>query len=86
MSNRRDEITKDIAETSNAFRFAAAVTAFAQQLGGGINTAEFDYSDIARLAQQAREEDLFGYSGEFLSMVNMASSISQPEKLVQVTQ
>lgn len=67
-------IRKDIAEAGKGFRFTAAVAAFAQQLRGGIITAEFDYSDIARLAQQARGEDPSAYRGEFPNLVNLANS------------
>ena len=47
-------------------------------------TGEFAYNDIARLAQRARGDDPFGYRGEFLGLVNLAQSISQPEQHVQV--
>ena len=81
-----DEIIDDIAQTSTAFRFAAAVASFAQQLRGGINIGDFTYSDIAKLARQARGEDIFGYRAEFVSLVNLAKSISQPVQHVQLTQ
>ncbi len=81
----RDEIIEDPEQTSNAFRFAAAVASFAQQLRGAVNTGEFTYDDIAELAQQARGKDPFGYRGEFLGLVNLARSISQSPKHVQVT-
>jgi len=72
----KDEINEDIKTTSNAFRFAAAVAAFAQQLRGGDYTNQLDYSDIAELARNARDEDPFGYRGEFLTLVNLAHSLS----------
>ncbi|MFT5351919.1 MAG: Ca-activated chloride channel family protein, partial [Gammaproteobacteria bacterium] len=50
------------------------------------NTGDFSYDDIARLAQQARGEDPFGYRGEFLSLVNLAASLSHPEQHAQLTQ
>ncbi len=75
----KDEITDDINTTSNAFRFAAAVAAFAQQLRGGDYTNQLDYADIAELARNARDEDPFGYRGEFLSLVNLARSLSISE-------
>ena len=81
-----DEIIDDIAQTSTAFRFAAAVASFAQQLRGGISIGDFSYSDIANLARQARGEDAFGYRGEFVGLVNLAKSISQPVEHVQLTQ
>ena len=81
----KDEIIEDIEKTSNAFRFAAAVASFAQQLRGGVNTKEYTYEDIAELAQNARGEDPFGYRVEFLSLIKLTQSISQPEQHAQLT-
>ncbi|MCG8324035.1 MAG: VWA domain-containing protein [Thiotrichales bacterium] len=72
----KNEITGNIDQTSNAYRFAAAVAAFAQQLRGGESLGEFSYTDILTLARSARGDDLFGYRGEFLKLVNLASSIA----------
>ncbi|MEE8320855.1 MAG: VWA domain-containing protein [Gammaproteobacteria bacterium] len=72
----REEIITDIDQTTNAFRFSAAVAAFAQQLRGGKFTADFGYPEIRELAGNARGKDPFGYRGEFLSLVNMAQSLS----------
>ena len=80
-----DEIIADIEQTTTAFRFSAAVASFAQQLRGGNHTGEFQYRDIARLAQQAKGEDPFGYRGEFLNLVKLAESISTPQQQAQVT-
>ena len=81
----KNEIIEDIEKTSNAFRFSAAVASFAQQLRGGVNTKDYTYKDIAELAQNARGEDPFGYRGEFLSLVKLTQSISQPEQHAQLT-
>ncbi len=73
---RRSEIQQDINMASVNFRFAAAVAAFAQQLRGGKYTVDFSYNDIMELARNARGNDPFGYRGEFLSLVNLAQSLS----------
>jgi Ca-activated chloride channel homolog len=70
------DITNNIQHTSDSFRFSAAVAAFAQQLRGNRNIGHFDYADIKRLAEDARGNDPFGYRGEFISLINLAKSLS----------
>ena len=67
---------RDAAKTSADFRFAAAVAAFGQQLRGGKYTGALGYDDILKLAQGARGTDVFGYRGEFLTLVNLAKSLN----------
>jgi Ca-activated chloride channel homolog len=71
----RNSIIKDVARTSDNFRFSAAVAGFGQLLRGGRYTESFDYSDVAKLAGNARGRDNFGYRGEFLRLVNLAGSL-----------
>jgi len=73
----RQEIVSDLNKTSDNFRFSAAVAAFAQQLRGGQYTEKFGYNDIMALASSSRGKDPFGYRGEFLTLVNLAGSLSQ---------
>ena len=75
----KEEIIENISSTSDAFRFSAAIAAFAQQLRGGDDMNEFDYADIVELVRNARGDDPFGYRGEFLTLVNMARSLSISE-------
>ncbi len=70
-------ITQNIDQTSDGFRFAAAVSAFGQILRGGKYTETFDYGDVSTLARKARGDDAFGYRGEFLSLVQLAQSLSK---------
>ncbi len=72
----RAEIQQQLASTSDAFRFSAAVAAFAQQLRGGKYTGQFDYEAIRQLASQARGKDEFGYRGEFIRLVSLAGALS----------
>ncbi len=72
----RNEIINEISNTSDSFRFSAAVAGFSQKLRGGKYLGEFTYQDIMTLAQNSRNKDMFGYRGEFLSLVNLARSIS----------
>jgi Ca-activated chloride channel homolog len=73
---KRKDIIDDINKTSDSFRFSAAVAAFSQGLRGGKYIGKFSYQDIMTLAQSSRGIDRFGYRGEFLSLVNLAQSIS----------
>jgi len=65
----------DIAQTSERYRFAAAVAGFGQLLRGGKYTGTFTYADVLELARTARGNDPFGYRGEFLQLVNLAASL-----------
>ncbi|MBB5020322.1 Ca-activated chloride channel family protein [Chitinivorax tropicus] len=67
---------KAATQTSEDFRFAAAVAAFGQELKGGKYTGRFGYDQIQRLADSARGNDPFGYRGEFVRLVNLAKSLS----------
>ena len=73
---QQQEVINEPGKTSDAFRFSAAVAAFAQQLRGGAYTGQFDYDATLALAGSARAEDPFGYRGEFLTLVNLAKSLS----------
>ena len=64
------------ADTSERFRFAAAVAGFGQQLRGGQYLQQFGYPQILELARHARGNDRFGYRGEFIQLVGLAASLS----------
>jgi Ca-activated chloride channel family protein len=64
-----------IDETSEDFRFAAAVAAFAQQLKGGQYTGKFDLAASAALARSAKGEDRLGLRGEFVQLVELTQSL-----------
>lgn len=68
-------IIDNLRNTSDNFRFSAAVAGFGQLLRGGRYTDGFSYKDAAELARNARGEDRFGYRGEFLRLVNLADSL-----------
>lgn len=69
-------ITKNIKNTSDRFRFSAAVAAFGQMLKGGTYTKKYSYSDVLDMARNARGKDNFGYRGEFIKLVNLVKSLS----------
>jgi len=72
---RSRNIINNVRNTSDNFRFSAAVAGFGQLLRGGRYATDIDYDDVANMARNARGEDLFGYRGEFLRLVNLAGSL-----------
>jgi Ca-activated chloride channel family protein len=71
-----ESIIHDLNQTSDNYRFSAAVAGFGQLLRGGQHTGQFDYAAVKQLANGARGQDEFGYRGEFVRLVNLASSLS----------
>jgi Ca-activated chloride channel family protein len=64
------------ADTSRDMRFASAVAAFALVLRGSEHKGGASYAMVMALAQEARGEDVEGYRGEFISMVERARALS----------
>lgn len=73
----RSAIQSDLANSSQRFRFAAAVAGFGQLLRGGTYLETFDYPTLLALARAARGPDPDGYRSEFLQLVSLAESLSQ---------
>jgi Ca-activated chloride channel family protein len=69
------EISPRLVNTSERYRFSAAVAGFGQVLRGGRYTRDFGYDDVLELARAARGADPFGYRGEFLQLVNLAAAL-----------
>ncbi len=67
-------------KTEDHFRFSAAVAAFGQILKGGKYTGEMTMEDVHKLARSGLGEDPFGYRREFLSLVDLASSMDVATK------
>lgn len=70
------DIKKDLSQASDRFRWSASASAFGQLLRGSKWLQDFDYQDVAELAQGARQQDPYGYRGEFIQLVNLAQSLS----------
>ena len=77
---KTSDIETQLANTSERYRFSASVAGFGQLLRGGKYTQDFAYDDVLELARKARGSDSFGYRGEFLSLVNLARSLSSQTK------
>jgi Ca-activated chloride channel family protein len=56
-------------------RFSVAVAAFGQKLRGTSQVSGFGYDRITQIAAAARGADPFGYRGEFLSLLRLASAL-----------
>ncbi|MDN5937886.1 MAG: VWA domain-containing protein [Salinisphaera sp.] len=67
--------SQPLAQTSDAFRFAAAVAAFGQLLRGGKYTGSYTYQDVLALARNARASDAGGRRGEFVQLVQLADGL-----------
>ncbi len=72
---RRSEIRRDLAASSEDFRFAAAVAGFGQMLRGGRYTEAWTWDDVLDLARGARGTDADGWRGEFVQLVQLAQSL-----------
>jgi Ca-activated chloride channel homolog len=69
-------IQNKLSESSNNFKFSAAVAAFGQRLrGGNYLVDDFDYEEILSLAREGKGADNNGYRGEFVQLVKLANSL-----------
>lgn len=65
------------ADSSEDFRFAAAVAAFAMKLTHSDYLADFSYDDIINLARSGRGPDWEGYRAEFIHLVENAGLLNR---------
>lgn len=72
------DVRKDSAQTTEDFRFAAAVSYFGTLLRKSEFVGSYSYADIAALAQNAKGNDSKGYRQEFIEMVKDAAALSGP--------
>ena len=72
----KSSIQANMSESSNNFKFSAAVAAFGQNLrGGDYLVDDFNYDEIIALARQGKGNDINGYRGEFIQLVKLADSL-----------
>lgn len=71
----RKTIKTRVDQTSDRYRFAAAVAGFGQQLRGGEYLEGFNYDAVLQLARGSRGDDANGYRGEFIQLVQLAQSV-----------
>ena len=70
-----DGMKKQLANTSEDYRFASAVAAYAQKLRGGKHLGEYSYQQIEKLAAAARGQDTHGLRSNFLQMVGLTKAL-----------
>jgi Ca-activated chloride channel family protein len=70
------DIVDDVNDMSTTYRFAAAVAGFSQLLRDNKGLGDFDYEDVLGLAAAAKDDDEFGYRGEFINLVKTAQALS----------
>ncbi|WP_227815337.1 vWA domain-containing protein [Nitrogeniibacter aestuarii] len=68
--------TRPMAATSDDFRFATAIAGFGQLLRGGKYTGQWQLSDARALAAGALGADRFGYRGEAIRLMDLASALT----------
>ena len=73
------------ARPSQRLRFAAAVGAFADALRGGRYLDGYGYTQIARLANDARGDDGNGYRAGFVQLVKLAAGLATPDHVERNT-
>ncbi len=73
----KSDIQRSLAKSSVDFRFATAVAGFGQLLRNGEHLNTTHYDDILDLAKGARGQDPYGYRGEFIQLVELASALDQ---------
>lgn len=71
-----EDITENIDNTSDNYRFSAAVAGLAQLLRNSDQNTSLDYDTVLSLAQSAKGEDEFGYRSEFIQLVRSAQALS----------
>lgn len=62
-------------DASKDFKFATAVATFGMLLRDSKQKGDITYDDIIEIARQGKGEDLRGYKGEFIRLVEMAKSM-----------
>ena len=77
-------LARNLAQTSDDFRFAAAVAAFGQILRGSDYIGEYRLAQVVELAKNARGNDEQGYRAEFVRLVGLAQGL-RPTDPAQAT-
>lgn len=70
------DIQTSLNNTSNNFKFAAAVAGFGQLLQGGEYLDDFSNQQVLDLALQGKGRDQQGYRSEFINIVKLATALS----------
>ncbi len=71
-------------QTSNNFRFAAAVAGFGMLLRDSEHKGKSSYANVITLAENAKGEDAEGYRAEFIRLVKAAELLRRPASEVKI--
>jgi Ca-activated chloride channel family protein len=66
----------EIEQASDNLQFASAVAGFGQLLRGGKYTGDWGYEEALKIARGARGYDPHGYRSEFVSIMELAQTLS----------
>jgi len=69
------DVINALQATSENYRFASAVAAFAQKLRGGKYLEDYTYQDIQELGQQSRGQDQQGLRSNFVQLVGLTQAL-----------
>ncbi len=75
----KDEV-KELSQSSNNFRFSAAVAEFGLLLRHSKFKGNANFKQVKELAQNAKGTDEMGYRNDFIRLVNLAELMYKPEK------
>jgi len=73
----RDTMVEELAQTSENFRFSAAVAGFGQLLRQSKYLNDFDYNAAATMASNAKGRDRFGYRSELIQLIDLANNLDE---------
>lgn len=73
---RKGQDMDELKNSSDNFRFSAAVAAFGQLLRNSDRVGDYSYDEVYSLANKSRDADPFGYRTEFLRLVKLAASLN----------
>ena len=73
----KEDAQAQLSNTSDNFRFSAAVAAFGQRLRNSQAVGDYSYAEIRQLAKNSRGEDVDAHRSEFLKLVSLTESLQQ---------
>lgn len=72
-----ESVKTELLNSSDSFRFSAAVAGYGQLLRGGKNLSTMNIEQVIELAQNAKGADKYGYRSEFINMVKLTKALAE---------
>ncbi len=79
-----DDVIEQLDQTTDNYRFSAAVAGFGELLSNSKYLPDFGFPDALSLAEGSIGADSFGYRSEFVQLVKIAESLSDYEQPVSM--